>query len=66
MKAKEREKLMEVQRVLENASMGGVGPNGYTLKEIEEYVEKNHASIEDNSDFHAMQTAWMMIQDLLT
>jgi hypothetical protein len=52
-----------VQDELEYASMGGVGKDGATRKELYEAARVGQC-YSNNQDYHTMQSAWLMLEEL--
>jgi hypothetical protein len=64
MTAKEREIIEEVMYILENASVGGIGKEGLTQKELDDVHKEGHCA-EDDAYLDTCQTAWRLLEKLL-
>lgn len=53
-----------VMSVLEQLSCSGLGAEGPTLEELDQYVEMYQKPYEDNSDYHTVQYAWRLLEKL--
>lgn len=58
-----KERIGVVQNELEQASMGGVGKDGATRKELTESARAGQC-YDNNADYHTMQSAWLMLEEL--
>lgn len=56
--------IKHVMEVLEQLSCSGVGPDGPTLEELDQYVEEHMSPYEDNQDYHTVQYAWRLLEKL--
>jgi len=57
-----QEYITEAMDTLLGMSCGGIGEEGYTLAELDSYVEKHGNPIEDNQDYHTAQRAWRLLE----
>ena len=56
--------IQHISEVLEQLSCGGIGAEGPTLEELDEFVETNQKPYGDDQDYHTVQYAWRLLEKL--
>lgn len=56
--------LESIQYECENCSMGGVGKDGPTQKDLDDAIKKGHP-IEHDSNYHSFQQIWLYAEKAL-
>lgn len=57
--------IRAVMAELENMPCSGIGPDGPTVDELDDYVEKHYAPMDDDAVYHTTQKCWRMLESLL-
>lgn len=65
MTTKEKDIIIEAMGTLENLSMGGIGADGPTVEELDDYADKTGGCFEDNADYHTGQRTWRLLEGLV-
>ncbi len=55
----------EAMDMLKNIAVGGIGEEGPTLEELDNYAEKTGSSWHGDADYHTAQWAWRKLQQAL-